>query len=88
MAKGVDSNLHLVNLFYISGKSISQNIELNNKIFSQNKNELQSETKNITKNGIKALRIEVDAFANSVIEGLMKKIERYHDLCSKEAEYI
>ena len=42
MAKCIDSNIHLVNLFFISSKNYEQNVDLNQKLFSSNKLKIKS----------------------------------------------
>ena len=41
----MDSNLHLVNLYYLSGKNYEQNIDLNQKLFTINKGKIKIESK-------------------------------------------
>lgn len=44
--------------------------------------------KKLSKAGIQGLFINVEPTVGVVIDGLLAKIERFHDLCSKDSEYI
>lgn len=77
-----------MNLLYLSGKNFEQNVELNQKILPYTKTKLKLEAKNIINSGCKGLNISVDNNASQVIDGLIKKIERFYSLCLKEKQYV
>lgn len=84
----IRSNLHLTNLYFISGKSLVHNVDLNAKLFSQTKSKTQEEMRNLSKTGIQGLNISIQPNVILIIDGLLGKIERFHELCYKDYEYI
>lgn len=44
--------------------------------------------KNLSKVGVKGLFVNMEPSVGLVIDGLIAKIERFHELCSKEIEYV
>ena len=88
LTKCIDSNLHLVNLYFLSGKNYEQNIELNQKLLPYSRIKLKSEVISVSKTGIKGLNVNIESGAWKVVDGLIKKIEIYYGLCTKEVEYV
>lgn len=87
MAVYITSNLHLCNIYYVTGRNFEKYIELNHAIFNKSRQELSAEVGRVARLGLTALSIEIGEEVSAALEGLMRKLEKYYEICTREAEY-
>lgn len=59
LAVHVTSNLHLCNIYYVTGRNFEKYIELNHVILGKGQKELAQEVGKVARGGLGALSVEV-----------------------------
>ncbi len=77
LAPFITSNLHLTNIYYVTGRNFEKYIELNQQVLGK-RQEVALEVGRVARGGLAALNVEIGEEVVGVLEGTMRKLEKYY----------
>jgi hypothetical protein len=84
----VSSNLHLCNLYFLTGRNLEKYVELNQAVLGLSRLEVSAEAARIAREGVSALRISIGEELAAALEQLMRKLEKYYEVSLRDGEYV